>query len=267
MALAREAVAVKSDEDFGTTAASLTGFNLDCGTTGNRVAFVGVMWNRDFNHTITGITIGGNAMTALAAHFQFVARGQWFEYIAPGTGNQSVVVSHDGGTGGGARDVLIVAVSYSGAHQTDPSSGYATASGTSTNLDLTVASQTGDEVLVLGGAYINVTYTTDDAGATELADAYSGSAGGISHMVSARPGAASVATEHTPSSSAQWTALGFSVVPAAAAATSGAGVNRGLEAPPATRSAIVGAMKRMGNLFVPYHTIYRPRLVPVGISL
>ena len=225
MALVRENTATKNDETLGTVGASLTGFNLNCGTNGDRFAFVRVGFENTNVHIITGVTIDGNAMTSLGAKVvvNFQAVHGWY-YINPGTGNRSVVVTHDGGNGGAARACNIHAAAYSGAHQTTPTSGYATGSGLpSTDADVTVVSAVGS--LVLGAfAGNHGTWTTDDAGATELADTTVSGSGGNSGTMSERPGAESVAMQHTPPTN-RWAGFGFSLAPSAAAATSGAGVD------------------------------------------
>ena len=226
MALVRENTATKNNETLGTVAGSLTGFNLDCGVTSNRFAFVQVSFENTNVHIITGVTIGGAAMTSLGAKVTvaFQAVHGWY-YIGPGTGNQSIVVSHDGGSGVSVRACNIHAVAYSGAHQTTPTSGYATGSGLpSTDADVTVVSAVGELVI---GAFTgnNGTWTTDDAGATELVDTTVSGSGGNSGTMSERPGAASVAMQHTPPTN-RWAGFGFSLAPSDAAASSTAKIRR-----------------------------------------
>lgn len=265
MAIVREGSASKNDASFLTTGGSLAALALQCGTNPNRLAIVGTAWNPDGTvAVVTGVTIGGNAMTALSAaiHSAFVSKLRVWAYLGPGTGSQDIVVSYDAGAA--QRAAIVLAAAYSGVHQVTPLAGLAGGTTTGSNCDVTVASAAGGLIVAIGSS-LNGVWSTDDAGASEILDASRASDSGQSATLSERPWAASVTAQHT-SPNANGCVLGFSIQEAAAAGTNTTKVDRSMprgQRRGQSRGRAHAAFHQLGNLLVPDRRI----LVPVGIQL
>lgn len=220
MALVRENTVSDATQVVNSGGGALSAVALDCGTNSDRIALVTVGWHNGGGHTITGVTIGGNAMTEWGAEESGGARStHGFYYIGPDSGSQDIVVTFSTGSLDN-RCVVITGLSYSGADQSTPLSGYNSLTDTAGEADITISSAT-DSLVIAAASTADGTWTTDDAGATELIDvSNTAAAADCSHTVSERPGAASVTAEHTSTlGGATPTVIGVSLAPATAGGT------------------------------------------------
>lgn len=220
--------------EFVSDAGALDTFAVDCGTNANRFAVVGVTWIDLQAHTVTGVTIGGNAMTEFGPAFKGsnnIAKMHLWFYTAPGTGSQDVIVSHSSGSGTDAA--VASSAAYSGVNQATPFTGYTTDDGNDANADVTLTSATGDVLVTIVGSRSG-SWSADDANATIRVE--EDGASNTGNIIADRPGAASVDTEHTTPAN-EWRMGGFSLAPVAAAAP---GEDDGfLPAPPGERPDLV----------------------------
>jgi hypothetical protein len=175
-------------------------------TTQGGVTVASVTWNG----SATGVALiasrddgSGNTSTEL------------WRVIAPTTGTHNIVVtlSNLGITTGCAAGISLI-----GTHQTTPSTASATngdTSGASASLTVTVASNTGELVVGIGGQTAPNTYTSTGTGQTERVDANDGAGHNIT--MATQTGAASTVHSYTASGNREWGTVVASIQPAAAA--------------------------------------------------
>ena len=170
-------------------------------------------------------TYNGVAMSQL---WYVAAHKRVFGLVAPATGANNIVITSDSDP----DEILVVAASYTGVHQTTPYTDLTTDVTVTATPSISVPSAAGD--VVVGGCFTahNTSALTFTAGAdqTERVDAAGSGVNYMSTTISDEAGAGSVTHSYTVSATPFYDSdiWGVSVNPAAAAATSGAGIGRGL---------------------------------------
>jgi hypothetical protein len=164
--LTTAAIGIAIDAASGTTVtnANATWSHTVAGM--NRLLLVGIAIEMDSpNHTVSGITYDGVALTPVAAlHFSDTsARGEIWRLIAPNVGTHNIIVTFTG-IGSGLAAAL-GAVSFTGVHQTTPFGTPASNTANMANASVTVNANVGD--LVFGHVAVNTGPTVTDGQMTQ----------------------------------------------------------------------------------------------------
>lgn len=192
---------------------------IDLGTGNNRFLRVAVGFRNNNNHTIDGITIAGDALTAFGvAVVATQCFQQMFYRAVTATGEQTLEINPSTGLGATAAIVSFLvsdAVDVSGT----PFDGYVTANGTDTTADVTVASEAGDEPFVM---YTVRAATPTASAPTNYTERYENVNGNLMSSGGEGVGAASVAFTGTVTSSGvnAWVAMGANLNAAVGGAVS-----------------------------------------------
>jgi len=116
---------------------------VDSGTGSDRIMIIFVSYRNSAAQTITSVSYGGSAATAFgAAVVSAQMTGYLYYLLAPATGSNTLSV--DPSTSAGATLASVSWMVFSDVDQTTPYDGYTTGTGTDTNGELTVTSETGD---------------------------------------------------------------------------------------------------------------------------
>lgn len=232
MAVAFDAVGSKAGDGSSFT------FSHTCTGT-DLVLIVGVSLLGSVGRTVTGITYNGVALTSIGnAANATTYRVEFWQLIAPATGTHNVVVS----TGGPPDSVSIGSLSFTGAHQTTPVSGFTSATGNSANPAVTVTSTTNSMVATV----------CIDAGSTSLTcdktirwNAVLGTdtprGGGATAA-----GASSVTTTFTGSNNL-WAILGISIDPSSSNVTTTQTITGTARIQATTTKTITGTARIQGT--------------------
>lgn len=217
------AIGNEADDGWRLTGASGTNtFNLNAGTTANRVLVVGVSLNivNAPGTTVSGVTYNGTALTLAGAHNDSgnTRRVEMWYLIAPTTGTHQVAVSLTRAGGTGNVGAYAGAVVLTGADQTAPVRSFVSGDGTGTVASLDVPSGVYEVVvdtLAIGGAQsisgVGTTQNSQWNGNSGGTQAYDVDGGG-----STRTGAPSVPMSETLSASTNWSVGALSIRPAQA---------------------------------------------------
>jgi len=174
----------------------------------NRLLVVAV--ELDNGRTLSNVRYAGQSLTFVSGltHAGGKPRVEIWRFLNPPTGTNSVTVNVQGG----ADKVTIGAISYTGVDQATPITGVTTASGTSTNPNLTVASQVNDLVQD-AMASIAAGAPTVGSGQTQRWNLEMGGPGVSDHYGagSTKPGSSSVSMNWTISEIKEWVSIGFNV--------------------------------------------------------
>lgn len=218
MAIAFDAA---TTDGWGNVAASPRNITHAGGSGSNRVAFVAVCYSDKAgtpgNVSITGVTYGGAAMTAIIGPIQRqTGYVRVYGLIAPAAGSQTVAVSYTATT----NDPIIAHVlTYTGV---DQSTGWQNAtSANNTNagpLSVTVTSATGNLVLSFGALTESSAALT--ASGTQRANSTTTANGDPIRLGSEEySGAASVSAQWTIGATAHWVNIGLDLIASGGAAS------------------------------------------------
>jgi len=117
---------------------------VDSGATGSdRIMIILVAYRNASAQTITSVSYGGSAATSFGAAVVSVQMTGYLYYLlAPATGSNTLSV--DPSTSAGDSPASVSWMVFSDVDQSTPYDGYTTNTGTDTNGELTVTSETGD---------------------------------------------------------------------------------------------------------------------------
>lgn len=220
MAIAFDAATTDNGSDAKTQSIS---FSHTC-TGADRYLILVITKDSATAPTSVTVTYNSVGMTLVGSHTGARVQTLVYELINPASGANTVAWTESST----ADFITSSAVSYTGVHQTTPSSNFTNTGtqgpGTAATDDIT--SSTNDVVFAVVSFNSNPT-STGGTGLTERTDEDSGGSGGSGHATYDKAGETTTTMDMTLSASNFWTVAGFSMAPAAGGGNVGSQINIG----------------------------------------